>query len=350
MLHECDIYCVKLAGMMQKEKYQSQPLVFHEGYYIKRQFNGFEALQENAKNWEHHCTYQLQPNALAGEHQVLQLHSMQLLHAQRRGGFMHNIATACDCISVAVVEECGDKACFDRLKLRRGDILFFDDSRSFSYMSSGAGRFTVLTIPKSALGPLLPKLPQVLDHLIRDTDGVFETILRQTLERFGDGANAQRDTKEFREAEEKICAVLMKLLEEQTPVIPKLTRGEVIAFDIRDQVNEHMDGKISIDSFARQYQVSRQTLRKSFKSLFGFSPQHFFRQLKLNHVQYDLKLADPQNETVSRIAHKWGFMHMGRFSEYYTALFGESPSQTLNSPSPNNESMAKSCVGRQEEI
>ena len=335
---------------MKKKDYQPQPLVLNQGYYIDRLFNGFEALEENAKNWEHHCTYQLQPNALAGRHRVLQLHSMQLLYAQRRDGFMHRVTTARDCISVGVAEECGDRACFDRLKLRRGDILFFDDSHSFTYMSNGAARFMVLTIRKSALGPLLPKLPQVLDHLIRDTDGVFETALHRTLDRFADDSDAKRGEKEFREAEEEICAVLMNLLEEQTPFIPKLTRGEVIAFDIRDQVNEHMDGKINIESFARQYQVSRQTLRKSFKSLFGFSPQHFFRQLKLNHAQRDLKFANPQSETVTTIAHKWGFMHLGRFSEYYTALFGESPSQTLNGPSPQSESMAKSCVNMQEEI
>ncbi len=335
---------------MKKKKHQPHPLILHEGYYIDRSFNGFDALEENTKNWEHQCTYQLQPNALAGRHQVLQLHSMQLLYAQRRGGFMHRITTAQNCISIGVVEECGDKACFDRLKLRRGDILFFDDSRSFSYISNGTAKFMVLSIHRSALGSLLPKLPQVLDHLIRDTDGVFEATLRHTLEHFGDGANAQRDTKEFREAEEGICTVLMKLLEEQTPIIPKLTKGEKIAFDICEQVNDHMDGKVSINSFSKQYQISRQVLQKSFKSLFGFSPQHFFRQLKLNHVQYDLKLADSHHEKVSRIAYKWGFIHMGRFSEYYTALFDESPSQTLKSHSLQSKSMAKTCVNRQEEI
>ena len=263
---------------------------------------------------------------------------------------MHRITTAQDCISVAVVVECGDKACFDRLKLCRGDILFFDDSRSFAYTTNGVAGFTVLSIRRSALGPLLPKLSFSLNHLIRDTDVVFKTTLRQTFNHFSDGSHAKRGTKEFRGAEEEIWAVLMKLLEEQTPIIPKLTKGEEIAFDICEQINDRMDGNITIDIFSRQHQVSRQTLRKSFKSLFGFPPKKFFRQLKLNHAQHDLKFADPQNETVTRIAHRLGFMHMGRFSEYYTTLFGESPSQTLNGPSPQSECMAKSCIGRQEEV
>ncbi|MEA3419228.1 MAG: helix-turn-helix domain-containing protein [Campylobacterota bacterium] len=91
-------------------------------------------------------------------------------------------------------------------------------------------------------------------------------------------------------------------------------------------------------------------LPKIFRSLFGFTPKHFFRQLKLNHAYHDLKYADPLHETVSRIAFKWGFMHMGRFTDYYTALFGENPSQTLKNHNPREEFIEESCVNRQDEI
>ncbi|MEA3419229.1 MAG: hypothetical protein U9Q90_07480 [Campylobacterota bacterium] len=56
---------------MKKKTYQPKPLILNEGYFINRHFNGYEALEENAKNWEHHCTYQLRQNALTGQHQVL---------------------------------------------------------------------------------------------------------------------------------------------------------------------------------------------------------------------------------------------------------------------------------------
>ncbi len=331
---------------MKKKIYQPSPLILNEGYFIDRQFNSLEGMEENSKNWEHHCTYQLSPNAFAGHYQVLQLHSMQLLYAQRAGGFMYDVSSAQDCISVGVLEECMDKACFGQTKLQAGDIIFFDDSRPFNMIANDTIVFTVLSIRKSAIGSFLPKFSNSLNHTIKDIDALFATTLRQVREHFAKDTNK----KDFKDAEEKIYGVIMKLLEEQTPIVTKLTKGEKIAFAIRDQVYHHMDGKVNIETLSKQHHVSEKTLQKSFKSLFGFTPKHFFQQLKLNHVYHDLKYADPHNETVTQVAYKWGFTQMGHFSNYYTALFGESPLQTLKSPNPREEFMEGSCVERQEEI
>jgi AraC-like DNA-binding protein len=51
-----------------------------------------------------------------------------------------------------------------------------------------------------------------------------------------------------------------------------------------------------------------------------------------------LLAADGRTTTVSEIALKWGFYHMGRFAIRYKALFGESPSQTLVRPSEKSDS------------
>ncbi|MCK5354738.1 MAG: helix-turn-helix domain-containing protein, partial [Methyloprofundus sp.] len=59
----------------------------------------------------------------------------------------------------------------------------------------------------------------------------------------------------------------------------------------------------------------------------------------------------PEQTTVSQLAYKWGFTHMGRFSGYYTELFEQNPSQTLKTPySAAEENIKDSCVGRQEEM
>jgi hypothetical protein len=51
-----------------------------------------------------------------------------------------------------------------------------------------------------------------------------------------------------------------------------------------------------------------------------------------------------------RVAQKWGFSHMGRFSKYYTDLFGENPSSTLKISIPQIDGMKVHCVERQEEM
>jgi len=44
-----------------------------------------------------------------------------------------------------------------------------------------------------------------------------------------------------------------------------------------------------------------------------------------------LRRSDPARVTVSAVAHRWGFAHLGRFASAYRARFGESPSVTLRS-------------------
>ena len=199
------------------------------------------------------------------------------------------------------------------------------------------------------LGAQLSKLSNILDHHIHDTDDLFATTLNNIWKRFTDPSDQKKDRQQFIETENEILSIVTKLLSEQTPVIPKLTAGEKIALEIRDRVFTHMDGKFSIKSLAEEYDVTEQTLQNSFKSLFGFTPKNFFRLLKLNLVHQELQKSTPDQNTVLKIAFKWGFTHMGHFSKYYTELFGQNPSQTLKTICCE-EALKEGCVNRQEEM
>ena len=335
---------------MKKYIYNPPPLALTEGYFCDKQYDSYEMMSESINNWKQLCPYQLRSDRVSGEHKVLQLHSMQITYALRKGGTMHNVGSAKECLTIAVVETCTDKACFGRLKLQAGDILFFDDSYPHNFVTNDTIQFTLVTIRKSSLGSRRYKLFKSLDKCIKDTDVRFATTLHGIWKRFTGSSHEKMNTQNYQEAEEEILEMIMGLLAAQTPVIPKLTAGEEIALDIRDQVFHHMDGNISIASLAEKYEVSEQTLQNSFKSLFGFTPKLFLRLLKLNIVHYELKQADPDQTTVSKIALKWGFRHMGRFSAYYTELFGENPSQTLKAIDLPKEDIENKCVFRQEEI
>ena len=53
------------------------------------------------------------------------------------------------------------------------------------------------------------------------------------------------------------------------------------------------------------------------------------RRLRLDGVRAELIRADPWQVSVSEVAYRWGFTHLGRFAGAYRARYGESPSQTL---------------------
>ncbi len=67
-------------------------------------------------------------------------------------------------------------------------------------------------------------------------------------------------------------------------------------------------------------------------------------------ARYDFMEDSQEENTVSKIAYKWGFTHMGRFSAYYTELFGENPSQTLKRSCCKKSDNADICAVRQEEM
>ena len=43
----------------------------------------------------------------------------------------------------------------------------------------------------------------------------------------------------------------------------------------------------------------------------------------------DLRSADPFHSTVSAIAHRWGFTHLGRFAAAHKTMYGQTPLQAL---------------------
>lgn len=75
--------------------------------------------------------------------------------------------------------------------------------------------------------------------------------------------------------------------------------------------------------------VGVRVLQESFKQHIGMSPLTYLRRLRLDKVHHELCNADPWQVSVSEVAARWGFTHLGRFAGAYRTRFGESPSQTL---------------------
>jgi AraC family ethanolamine operon transcriptional activator len=74
--------------------------------------------------------------------------------------------------------------------------------------------------------------------------------------------------------------------------------------------------------------ASQRMLEYHFRRIYGVTPQTWFRCMKLNALRRDLLHARATGERISDIAMRWGFLHLGRFSEEYRRLFGESPRDT----------------------
>jgi len=334
---------------MKKPEEEYRPLELQEGFYLDNHYENYQMMYTNAgsRNWKYNCTYQLLPDRVAGHHQVLHLSNMQVAYSRREGGIMQDIHLATDTISIASIEETGDKMCFHHTKLKAGDIIFWDGSRSYNLLTNDTVKFRMVAIKKDSLGSLLPLLEDAIHKTIKDSDKILSRTLKEVWEEFTN--ETQKGKTDFLNAEDKILKVIKELLNIQTPNIQKLTEGENICLKIREDIYKHIDTKVNIKSLSKEYDISEKTMQTSFKSLFGVTPSKFIRQMKLNHVYHNLRYKNNKKESVMKIAHKWGFTHMGHFSSYYKKLFGETPSQTLQSGLKEEKILTNSCVLREEE-
>jgi len=332
---------------MKKIPQVAPPLTLNAGYFVEQEYVSYKEMSESSTdNWEYHCTYELRPKALTGKHQILSLERMLISLGKRPGGMMHDVLSAEGSITLGVQVYVEDKSTFDKLKLQTDDILIFDDTCAYNYMTNKKVELAVVTIKREAFGALLPHFEKACLHKLVDTDQRLGQLLNDIWHAFT-GEDPRTD---YKNAEQEILTVLASLITEQEPQSPRLTKGEEIAYAIRKQVYEHMDGNVKTSDLARTYQISEQGLQNSFKSLFGFTPKLFIRQLKLNLVRHDLSHNEDPDLTVMRVAQKWGFLHMGRFSQYYSELFEEKPSETLKRSFEHAKAFTGECVDRKEEI
>ena len=94
-------------------------------------------------------------------------------------------------------------------------------------------------------------------------------------------------------------------------------------------MHEHAAEPLTTSSIAAHCCVSVRALQVGFQKHVGHPPLQHLRAIRLRRAHEDLVLADPYEESVASIAHRWGFSHLGRFSAAHNAAFGEPPSKSL---------------------
>ncbi len=320
------------------------------GETLEKEFDNYVDMATSAVDWTLFCTYQLQPNFSEGVHKILQLPSMQIASTDMRGGIMFDFVTPEECITFSVMQNISQKACIDQMKLETGMIAVMNDKKIYNFMCSSQVAFLEVSLNKKADPVLIKRLTKAVDLYFWDPGQKMTTLLKEIIDEYGDGGNTLLDTQTSLQIEEKITKAMLQLLASQEASTPHFTKSEKIALKIKKQLFKHMDHKMTVASLAESHNISIKSLQNAFKSLFGITPNHFMRLLKLNLVHHELVQSTPAQTTVQRVAQKWGFAHMGNFSRYYKDLFGEYPSVTLKTIIPSIDGMKQHCVERQEEM
>mgnify|MGYP006165037533 FL=1 len=110
-------------------------------------------------------------------------------------------------------------------------------------------------------------------------------------------------------------------------VSPRQLRRQELVHRVRELVFEHPEQPLSVAELCTRLHVTRRTLQNGFQEALGTSPATYLRTVRLNAVRRALRTQGTK-ATIADTAARWGFWHMGHFSQDYKALFGETPSQT----------------------
>lgn len=96
-----------------------------------------------------------------------------------------------------------------------------------------------------------------------------------------------------------------------------------------DYLAANLEHDVTVADLARVACVSVRALEEGFRRHVRATPLQYARGLKLDRIRQILQHQQPIPGNVTTLAHRHGFIHLGRFAAYYKARFGESPSQTL---------------------
>ncbi|RYF57240.1 MAG: AraC family transcriptional regulator, partial [Comamonadaceae bacterium] len=108
---------------------------------------------------------------------------------------------------------------------------------------------------------------------------------------------------------------------------------------VTDRVVEYIDSATDVPFTVRELtdvaQVSERTLYAAFRRDLGVSPMAYLRKIRLTRAREALLTAQEDHtgveNTVTAVAYRFGFNHVGRFAAHYREEFGEFPSETRKS-------------------
>lgn len=157
---------------------------------------------------------------------------------------------------------------------------------------------------------------KLVDHELRRDDGLLKHgTMRRTLERL---------------------LIESLLMGHQHNYSKQLQRGAAVygAGAIQtaiDLLETHPERPWTAGELAAEIEVSVRALHAGFRTKTDLGPMSYLRRVRLARVHEDLLHAGPTTTTVTAVARRWGFAHLGRFSAAYAERYGQSPSSTLRS-------------------
>jgi AraC-like DNA-binding protein len=94
-------------------------------------------------------------------------------------------------------------------------------------------------------------------------------------------------------------------------------------------VHAHPERALKLEDLCKAGGSRPRTLEYGFREFFDVTPMTYARCVRLDKVRWQLVRGVRASFSISAVARRWGFAHMGQFNAQYRLLFAETPSMTL---------------------
>lgn len=230
----------------------------------------------------------------------------------------------------------------DGQPLTEGSFVMVRSDQPFTASARGLSRWAGVTLPADLLrrrsdgGPAQEMIAAIHGATRARTERGLLERLRHLIIRM---STEQQDVKIVEPA--AVNAALEELLHAAGRVLDASTRGndkhigrpQVSRTRVIARCLELIDASegqpLFIDDLCNATQVSERTLRNIFQEFFGVGPMRLLKVRQLREIRSALLRANPQTDTVTKIAARFGVWDFSLFARNYRALYAEAPSETL---------------------
>jgi AraC-like DNA-binding protein len=131
--------------------------------------------------------------------------------------------------------------------------------------------------------------------------------------------------------EQALANIWLSIPNNHTDAIYGLRRTRVGSrvSQVVDLIAAESCAEYTVPELARAVNVGVRALELAFRRELDETPLHYLQRVRLERAHDELRNLDPSEATVTDIANRWGFGHLGRFAARYRAQYGEMPSETL---------------------
>lgn len=130
--------------------------------------------------------------------------------------------------------------------------------------------------------------------------------------------------------EQTLFSLFLDCLAEPIPAAEPLSPllGKIRLSDLTGWILANLQQPLSVDTLATLAGVSPRAVQFAFRRYHQCTPTEFIRRARLNRIRQEL-LVRGEAATVTEVAMRFGFFHLGHFANAYRLEFGEGPAETV---------------------